>query len=90
MFNVLVGLIAGEPRTVLDLGCGTGFIARPLAPRVDRVDAIDVSEAMIEEGKRLPGGDHPHLQWIVGRAEDVALHPPYALITAGDSLHWME
>jgi len=44
---------------------------------------------MIEEGRRLPGGDHARLTWIVGRAEDVALRQPYGLVTAGDSLHWM-
>jgi SAM-dependent methyltransferase len=90
VFDVLVGLIAGEPRAVLDLGCGTGNVARPLAPLVDRVDAVDVSAAMVEEGKRLSGGDHPRLTWIVGRAEDAPLRPPYALVTAGESLHWME
>lgn len=90
VFDTLVGLIADEPRTVLDLGCGTGFVARPLAQRVDRVDAVDVSAAMVEEGKSHPGGDHPRLRWIVGQAESVALDPPYALVTAGDSLHWMD
>src|SRR5579859_4486707 len=89
-FDILARSIVDEPRTVLDLGCGTGFVARPLAPLVDRVDAIDASSSMIEEGKRLPGGDNPRLRWIVGRAEDVPLHPPYALVTAGDSLHWMD
>jgi SAM-dependent methyltransferase len=88
--DILSGLIKDSPRTVLDLGCGTGFVARPLAPLVDRVDAVDIAAAMIEEGRRLPGGDHPHLQWIVGRAEDAPLRPPYALVTAGDSLHWMD
>jgi SAM-dependent methyltransferase len=85
----LAGLIADTPRRVLDVGCGTGYIARPLVDLVDHVDALDVSSAMIEEGRRLPNGDHPHLAWIVGRAEDAPLDPPYALITAGDSLHWL-
>ncbi len=90
-FDILAGLITDEPRTVLDLGCGTGFVARPLAPLVDRIDALDVSPTMIEAGKRLPGGDHARLTWIVGRAGDAAaLRPPYALVTAGDSLHWMD
>src|SRR5207302_5208583 len=53
-------------------------------------DAIDVSAAMIEEGKRLPGGDHPRLNWVVGRAEEVVLPRAYALVTAGASLHWMD
>jgi SAM-dependent methyltransferase len=90
LFDMLVGLIRAEPRVVLDVGCGTGNIARPLAPRVERVDAVDVSAAMIERGQRLPGGDSPALRWMCGRAEDAPLHPPYALITAGASLHWMD
>jgi predicted TPR repeat methyltransferase len=89
-FDVLLALLRDEPRTVLDAGCGTGFLARPLAERVDRVDAVDISAAMTEEGKRLPDGDHPHVRWIVAAIEDAPLDPPYALITAGDSLHWME
>jgi SAM-dependent methyltransferase len=89
VFALLSELIEDEPRAVLDIGCGTGLVARPLAPLVDRLDAVDPSLAMIEEGKRLPGGDNPRITWIVGRAEDAPLHPPYALATAGDSLHWM-
>ena len=90
LFDLLVGLIRAEPRVVLDAGCGTGNLARPLAPRVERVDAVDFSAAMIERGRRLPGGDHPALRWICGRAEDAPLHPPYGLVTAGASLHWMD
>jgi len=42
------------------------------------------------KGKQLPGGDHPHLHWLCGRVEKIALKLPYALITAGVSLHWMD
>jgi ubiquinone/menaquinone biosynthesis C-methylase UbiE len=86
----LLALIRDEPRTVLDVGCGTGDLYRRLANAVERVDAVDFSQAMLDRGKTLPGGDHPHLHWIYGRVEEVALRPPYALITAGESLHWME
>ncbi len=89
-FAILDGLITSAPRVVLDVGCGTGDIARRLAPFVERVDAVDVSAPMIEKGKQLPGGDDPRLRWIVGRVEKVALRPPYALVTAGESLHWMD
>jgi len=90
VFDILADLMTDSPRHVLDAGCGTGFLARPLAERAERVDAVDVSAEMVAQGKRLPGGDSPRLRWIVGRAEDAPLDPPYALITAGDSLHWME
>jgi trans-aconitate methyltransferase len=82
--------VVDNPRSVLDAGCGTGLLARSLIDRVDHIDAVDSSQLMIEQGKYLPQGDHPRLTWIVGRIEEVPLHPPYALITTGDSLHWME
>jgi SAM-dependent methyltransferase len=88
-FTILERLLV-EPRTVLDAGAGTGSLARPMAAVARRVDALDPSVAMIAEGRALPGGDDPRLRWIVGSAEDAALDPPYGLITAGSSIHWMD
>jgi ubiquinone/menaquinone biosynthesis C-methylase UbiE len=88
--RTLIELMPDKARTILDVGCGTGDLARQLVSQVERVDAIDFSHAMINKGKQSPGGDHPHLHWIHGRVEEAELHPPYALITAGESLHWME
>ncbi len=85
----LVALIVDEPRTILDVGCGTGDLCRRLVNAAERVDAVDFSRAMIDKGKTLPNGAHAHLHWICGRVEEVELYPPYALITAGESLHWM-
>ena len=78
-----------ETRTVLDAGCGPGVMARQLVPAVDHVDAVDIAARMIAVGKALPGGEDPKLCWIHGAMEDVPLHPPYALIVAAASLHWM-
>ncbi len=89
-FAILNELIVDEPRAVLDVGCGTGNIARPLAEYVERIDAVDLSFPMLERARKLPGGDSPKIRWLHGRAEDVELEPPYALVTAGESLHWME
>jgi len=92
LFEILAGLIDenDRPRTVLDAGCGTGFVARELVKYVDRVDAVDFSAAMIETGQTLPGGDEARLHWICGPIEEVPLKPPYALITAAASLHWLD
>ena len=89
-FELLNDLIVDEPRAVLDVGCGTGNVARPLATYVERVDAIDLSLPMLSRARTLPGGDSPKIRWLQGRAEEVSLEPPYALVTAGESLHWME
>jgi SAM-dependent methyltransferase len=88
-FDVLVGLIVDGPGTVLDLGCGTGEIARPLAPRVETVDAVDFAAEMVAVGQRRPDGDAPNIRWQVAKAEEAELEPPYSLITGGQSLHWM-
>jgi SAM-dependent methyltransferase len=78
------------PRTILDVGAGTGALARRIVGFAERVDAVDPSAAMIHEGRRLPGGADRRLHWILGRAEDAPLSPPYGLITAGASLHWLD
>ncbi len=90
VFDLLERLMTDRPRNVLDLGAGEGALARPLAARVDRVDAVDISSAMIEVGRNRPGGQRTNLRWIVSPAETVELHGPYALVTAGASLHWMD
>lgn len=74
---------------ILELGCGTGEIARTLAPHSERLDAIDISAPMLARAATLPGGDDPRICWIHGSAEDAPLDPPYALAVAGDALHWM-
>src|SRR5260370_15976329 len=89
-FEILGELIRDEPRVILDVGCGTGNLARPLASYADRIDAVDLSLPMLERARTLPGGASPKIRWLHGRAEDVETQPPYALITAGESLHWME
>jgi trans-aconitate methyltransferase len=89
-FDFLLSLITSTPRVVLDVGTGTGELARQLVEHVDRVDAVDCSAAMLEKGRTLPQGMHPHLHWMCGRIEDVQLTPPYSLIVAGDSTIWLD
>lgn len=85
----LAGLAVDFPRRVLDVGCGTGDIARLLASFVEKIDAVDISADMIDYGTRLQGGDNPSITWIHGRVEETQLSDKYALITAGESFHWM-
>ncbi|HLZ27366.1 MAG TPA: class I SAM-dependent methyltransferase [Chloroflexota bacterium] len=89
-FDILLELLGDRPSNVLDAGCGTGDVARPLARLVQRVDAVDRSEAMLARGRHLPGGDAAGLNWVHGRLEDAPLRPPYGLVTCAESLHWMD
>jgi SAM-dependent methyltransferase len=90
VIRLLAELIRDKPSVVLDVGCGTGELARRLSPSVERVDAVDFSEAMLQLARRLPAGDAENIRWTLGAVEDVALNGPYALVTAGESLHWMD
>jgi SAM-dependent methyltransferase len=90
VIRLLTELLRDVPHTVLDVGCGTGELSRRLAPHADRVDAVDFSEPMLQLARQLPGGDADNIRWTLGAVEDVALNGPYALITAGQSLHWMD
>ena len=59
VFTILAALVLGEPRPVLDVGSGSGDIARPLVELVERVDAVDLSQnvadALGERGQKDPG-----------------------------------
>ena len=90
VFDILMHLITDEPLAVLDIGAGSGDIARNLVNFVERIDAVDFSQNMIARGKQLPNGTHPHLNGSYGKVEEVPLTPPYALITAGSSIHWTD
>ncbi len=94
VFDLLLGLLDGRHRAVLDLGAGEGALARPLAARLaatsgGAVDAVDVSGAMVAVGRERPGGRAANLRWTVAAVQECALAGPYGLVTAGASLHWM-
>jgi SAM-dependent methyltransferase len=88
--DTLLSLLGDDGTAVLDAGCGTGELGRALVSAAVRVDAVDVSQAMVDEGRRQERGDHPNLRWVCARLEDADLRPPYALAVAGDSLNWMD
>jgi SAM-dependent methyltransferase len=90
VMDALLSLLGREGGAILDVGCGTGELSRGLVDAAERLDAVDVSQAMIDEGRRQERGDHPNLRWVCARLEDADLRPPYALAVAGDSLHWMD
>jgi SAM-dependent methyltransferase len=90
LFTILLGLIRDQSPGILDLGCGTGDIARRFAPHVTHIDAVDPSGHMIACGQALLGGQHPNIQWIVSSAEDFAYRSTYALVVTAESLHWMD
>jgi SAM-dependent methyltransferase len=90
VYDILAGLLSGQPRSLLDAGCGPGKIVRGLVTQIDRADAVDSSEPMLRIARSFPEGRDPRIRWVCARIEDAELSPPYGLIVAGASIHWME
>jgi len=77
---------------LLDLACGPGRVALPIADRVAEVWAVDLEPDMIEvgrrEAKRLGLGN---VHWTVGRVEDFEAAPGgFDLITIGEAFHRLD
>lgn len=89
VYSTLLGLITPQCRTVLDAGCGPGKITLGLVEHVDRIDAVDPSEEMLRVARSLPKADSRKIRWIHATMEEAPLEPPYGLIVAGLSIHWM-
>lgn len=87
LFDAILDLTPGRD-AVLDLGCGPGKLAGPLARQFRRVDAVDPSQAMLDAAAERYRSDR--ITWHCAHAEDAALAPPYDLACAGASIHWMD
>jgi SAM-dependent methyltransferase len=90
LFDTLLKLQPAGPRSILDLGCGTGEVALGLVGRVDQIAAVDRSEAMLRVARARVGGDDPSIRWICAAAESFEFRGPYSLVVAAESLHWMD
>jgi SAM-dependent methyltransferase len=76
---------------VLDLGCGPGTLAIPLARYAATVIGIDPSQEMIASARRQSADLGATVDWRVGSSQD--LDPslaPLDLVVMGRSFHWMD
>jgi SAM-dependent methyltransferase len=77
----------------LDLGTGTGSIARGLAQRGAQVVALDVAEGQLREAARLSEleGIADHIRFAHAPAEATGLAPSaFDLVLAGQCWHWFD
>jgi ubiquinone/menaquinone biosynthesis C-methylase UbiE len=83
--------LTGEGR-MLDLGCGTGFLAISLSEYFYEVLGVDVSEPMLQQAAiEAERAGRTNIQWLQSRAEDLTDQlGNFDLITIGRALHWMD
>src|SRR5687768_3951048 len=56
--DAIIGVVAElHPRTVLDLGCGEGWLARRLAETGVKVTGVDAIAGLIEQARSAGGGE---------------------------------
>lgn len=77
---------------VLDVGCGTGELAVPLADRAGDVVGLDPNEAMLAAAReRATAAGVESVSWVQGADADVdAAFGPLTLTTMGRSFHWTD
>jgi len=76
---------------LLDLGCGPGPVAIPLAHLFEEVLAMDPDDAMRAEGERI-AREHgvTNIEWRFGGSKDLSPSlGQFRLVTMGNSFHWM-
>jgi SAM-dependent methyltransferase len=81
---------------VVDLGCGTGQLALPIAPRVRAVAGVDPEPDMLAMA-RAAAAQRPvaNAAWLLGTDADLPaigalLGAPVAAVTIGTAVHWMD
>lgn len=77
---------------MLDLGCGTGFVAIAMAPLFEQVLAMDPQPEMLEEARGVANRANVHnIEWRLGGSLDLAPSMgSFRLVTMGNSFHWMD
>lgn len=91
-FDRIAGLgLLGLRRRVLDLGTGTGTIARCIVKTGSSVIGVDISQEMLDEAERLDRKAGVTVDYIRAEAEGTGLAGgSFDLVTAGQCWHWFD
>ena len=82
----------GTPgQVVVDMGTGTGVLARGVAQRGCRVTGIDPDDRLLEQARLLDREANVNIDYRAGVAEALPVADDYAdVVTAGTCWHWFD
>jgi len=76
---------------ILDIGTGTGYLARGFAIRGCTVTGLDVAPGMMEAARGLDAAASVSIRYLVAPAEATGLPAEsFDLVTAGTCWHWFD
>lgn len=92
LFNRLSQYSVGLPgQNIVDLGTGTGTLARGFADRGANVIGIDPSVSLLEQAQKLSEDAQIKVDYRVATAEDTGLpDASFDIVTAGQCWHWFD
>jgi SAM-dependent methyltransferase len=83
--------IGRSGQSIVDLGTGTGSLARGFASRACKVIGIDPAEEMLQAARELDAGVGVSVEYRVARAEDTGLpNANFDVVAAGQCWHWFD
>lgn len=83
--------IARSAQRVLDLGTGTGAMAREWALRGCQVSALDPSTALLDEARKADAAAGVSIDYHIGVAEEIGFpDATFDLVSAATCWHWFE
>ncbi|OBI72950.1 class I SAM-dependent methyltransferase [Mycobacterium asiaticum] len=87
-YNALVdSLVPTDAQSLLDVGCGDGFLAARLARRISKVTALDVDEPVLQRARtRFPDAK---IRWIRDDVMTAEL-PPFDAVVSNAALHHID
>lgn len=91
-FERLKAYGVGKPdQAILDLGTGTGRVARGLALTGAKVTGLDPAAELLEQAKKLDQEAKVEVNYIHAKAEETGLNEAtFDVITAGQCWHWFD
>ena len=83
---IVAAVLRTKPASVLDVGCGEGWLARAVAAHGCRVVGIDASEALVASARELGGGTFVAMTYEAIGARAAELAAPFDVAVCNYSL----